>query len=67
MQPRNPLWHELAVIRLQQHQPASPKIRRSQISLPGKSAVTHGLAIIAQARRAGDLAGAEQAERNAGN
>jgi predicted Zn-dependent protease len=72
IQPRNPLlWHELAVIRLQQHQPglAEDLAKKSNQLARGSQPLTQrNWAIIAQARRAkGDLAGAEQAERNAGN
>ncbi|HYE34234.1 hypothetical protein [Methylocaldum sp.] len=72
IQPRNPLlWHQLADIRLQQHQPglAEDLAKKSnQLARGGQPLTQKNWAIIAKARRAkGDPAGAAQAEQKAGN
>jgi predicted Zn-dependent protease len=72
IQPRNPLlWHQLAEIRLQQHQPglAEDLAKKSNQLARGSQPLTQkNWSIIAQARRAkGDLAGAAMAEQKAGN
>jgi predicted Zn-dependent protease len=72
IQPRNPLlWHQLAEIRLQQHQPglAEDLAKKSNQLAKGSQPLTQkNWSIIAQARHAkGDPAGAAQAEQQAGN
>lgn len=72
IQPRNPLlWHQLAEIRLRQHQPglAEDLAKKSNQLARGSQPLTQkNWSIIAQARRAkGDLAGAAMAEQKAGN
>jgi predicted Zn-dependent protease len=71
IQPRNcTLWHELARVRLQQHQPglAEDLAKKSNVLAQGNRAlIQKNWAIIAEARRQrGDAQGAAEAEARVG-
>lgn len=72
IQPRNPLlWHQLANLRLQQHQPgmAEDLAKKSNVLGKGDRALSQkNWALIAEARRQkGDVEGAAEADAKAGN